>query len=436
MINSKAAAACEALNRRFILDHPLDSVKKIESMEPETAARFLEGLEPLLISRILDRLTPDNATRIFSHLPETIAGMLLQDGSSNVMVQILGHLPEEDRSRHLSNLPDTVQREYKRLMAYPPDSAGRLMDTNFLVFRESMTVKQAMKRLRLPGKRTSRTLYLVDAGNVLKTRMEIQDLVLADYNKELREYARPVRVVLHPEDPREEVVQKLEEFKLTSLPVVDISGYLVGVVRHDALIKAAEEEATVDIQTMFGVGENERALSGPGVAIRNRLPWLEINLLTAFLASAVVGLFEGLIAKFTALAVLLPVVAGQSGNAGAQALAVTMRGLALREISVRHWGKVVVKEMWVGFVNGIAIAVTTAAGVYVWSRSIGLGLVIGLSMILSMVAAGIAGASVPIVLTRLGKDPATASSIILTTVTDVAGFFSFLGIAMMLSSLL
>ncbi len=435
-MNAKAAAAFELLNRRFILDHPSDAVKKIESMEPETAGRFLEGLAPSLISRVLDRLTPDFAARVFAHLPESLAEALLQDASSNVMVQILGHMPAEEQNRRLAALPAPLRREYNRLMAYPPNSAGRLMDTRILVFRESMTVKMALKRLRQPENRTTRTLYLVDAGNVLKSRMDIQDLVLADYNKELREFARPVRVIVHPEDPREEVVHKLEEFKLTSLPVVDLSGHLIGIVRHDALIKAAGEEATIDIQTMFGVGENERALSRPGVAIRNRLPWLEINLLTAFLASAVVGLFEGLIAKFTALAVLLPVVAGQSGNAGAQALAVTMRGLALREISVRHWGTVVLKEMRVGFVNGIAIAATTAVGVYVWSRSIGLGLVIGLSMILSMVIAGIAGASVPIVLTRLGKDPATASSIILTTVTDVAGFFSFLGIALLLSSLL
>ena len=154
--------------------------------------------------------------------------------------------------------------------------------------------------------------------------------------------------------------------------------------------------------------------------------------LTAFLAAAVVGLFESTIAQVTALAVLLPVVAGQSGNAGAQALAVTMRGLALREITVRQWLRVVRKEVVAGLLNGIAIAVTCGIGVYVWSRSPGLVAVICVSMILAMVAAGFAGALIPIVLTRLGQDPATSSSIILTTVTDIAGFFSFLGIASVL----
>jgi magnesium transporter len=166
------------------------------------------------------------------------------------------------------------------------------------------------------------------------------------------------------------------------------------------------------------------------------LPWLQINLLTAFLAAAVVGLFESTIAKFTALAVLLPVVAGQSGNAGAQALAVTMRGLTLREVSIRQWLAITAKEAGVGLLNGIAIAVTCGIGVWLWSRSLGLVVVIMLSMVIAMVVAGLAGAVVPMALTRLGQDPAQSSSIVLTTVTDVAGFFSFLGIATALSWLL
>jgi len=187
---------------------------------------------------------------------------------------------------------------------------------------------------------------------------------------------------------------------------------------------------------MVGVSPEERALSLPGFAIKRRLPWLHINLITAFVAASVVGLFEGLIAQFTALAVLLPVVAGQSGNAGAQALAVTMRGLALREIGIRQWRLVLGKEVMVGLFNGVALAITCGIAVYLWSGSFGLALVIAVAMVMSMLAAGIAGSLVPIVLTRLGQDPATASSIILTTVTDVAGFFSFLGTATILAFML
>ena len=180
---------------------------------------------------------------------------------------------------------------------------------------------------------------------------------------------------------------------------------------------------------MVGAGREEQALSGPVLAMRKRLPWLQVNLATAFLAAGVVALFEDTIARFTALAVFLPVVAGQSGNTGAQALAVAMRGLALREFRPRHWFRVARKEFLAGLVNGLAIALTTALVVYFWSGSVGMPLVLGMAMVFSMAMAGLTGALIPVVLTALGKDPAQSASIVLTTVTDVLGFLSFLGLA-------
>jgi magnesium transporter len=237
-------------------------------------------------------------------------------------------------------------------------------------------------------------------------------------------------------EPREEFVDRLQQRPITELPVVNLDGRFVGVIRQSALLAAVEQETSVDLQTMVGASRDERALSPPAFAIRRRLPWLQINLLTAFLAAAVVGMFESTIARFTALAVLLPVVAGQSGNAGAQALAVTMRALALREITVRHWPRVLGKEAVAGLTNGLAVALTTGLGVYLWSRSWGLVAVCMLAMVISMLIAGLAGALVPVLLKRFGQDPALASSIILTTVTDIVGFLSFLGIATLLAGLL
>jgi magnesium transporter len=237
-------------------------------------------------------------------------------------------------------------------------------------------------------------------------------------------------------DPQDEIVDRFTEGRVESLPVVDFEGRLLGVIRQDTLVATARQDAAADMQAMVGVSRAERALSPVGFAVRKRLPWLEINLVTAFLAAAVVGLFEGTIARFTALAVLLPVVAGQSGNTGAQALAVTMRGLAMREIRIGQWVRVARKEASVALLNGVAVSLTTSAGVFVWSRSAGLSLVIGVSMVLSMIAAGLAGVLVPVTLTRLGQDPAQSSSIILTTVTDVVGFASFLGIATLLAGML
>ena len=236
--------------------------------------------------------------------------------------------------------------------------------------------------------------------------------------------------------PQSEVAEIFDRYRIADLPVVGPNSVLLGIVYNATLVEVVQRDASADIQTMVGASRDERALSSPFFAVRKRLPWLQINLLTAFLAAAVVGLFEDTIARFTALAVLLPVVAGQSGNAGAQALAVTMRGLALREITIREAFRVSSKEVLVGLANGIAVAATCGIGVYLWSGSIGLVLVIASSMVLAMVAAGLAGAVVPIGLTRVGQDPAVASSIILTTVTDIAGFFSFLGIATMLAFML
>ena len=243
-------------------------------------------------------------------------------------------------------------------------------------------------------------------------------------------------VVVAATSSREEVVETLQNHNLTALPVTDFEGRLVGVIRQQGLLTAVGEEMSADLQTMVGVSKAERALSPPMFAVRKRLPWLQVNLLTAFLAASVVGLFEGTIARFTALAVLMPVVAGQSGNTGAQALAVTLRGLALREIRGRHWLRVLGKEAMVGATNGLVISFFAGTGVLLWSGSPGLALVIATAMTVSMTTAAVAGAGIPLLLTVLGQDPAQSSSIFLTTITDVIGFLSFLGLATILSSLL
>jgi len=327
-------------------------------------------------------------------------------------------------------------KELKLLMSYPADSAGNLMDPRVTTFHSDATVKEARARLRGLQQKRVYDVFLVDSENRLVGSISLQNLVLERPHRRLIELISGPPISVHAMATREEVVELLNQRRLSTLPVVDLDRRLLGVIRYDALIAVAQEEASVDIQTMVGASKEERALSNAMFAVRKRLPWLQINLATAFLAASVVGLFEDTIARFTALAVLLPVVAGQSGNTGAQALAVTMRGLALREIRLHHWMKVSRKEINVAMINGIAVALTTSVGVYVWSQSFGLALVIGSSMIISMIAAGLSGALIPMILTAFGQDPAQSSSIVLTTVTDIVGFFSFLGIATVLSSTL
>ena len=328
-------------------------------------------------------------------------------------------------------------RQLRSLMEYPADSAGRLMDPRIAVFRPGMTAEAALERLRSlrHGRRFS-DLLLVDEAGRLSGTVPLHEVVLAEPDSLLTALVAGPPAAVSAFATREEVVTSLENNQLANIPVIDYDAKPVGSIRLAELVSAVETELSADLVSITGASKDERALSPVGFAVRKRLPWLQINLLTAFVAASVVGLFEDTIAQFTALAVLLPVVAGQSGNTGAQALAVVLRGLALREITLRHWLRIVTKEFSTGLVNGLGVALVTCAGVYVWSGSTGLVLVIGIAMVLSMAIAGVAGALIPIVLSMLGQDPAQSSSIVLTTVTDVFGFFSFLGLAAMFSTLL
>jgi len=345
-------------------------------------------------------------------------------------------MEEENRSRLLALISPALAKEIRELMAYPAESAGQLMDPRVVTLRSDATVETAIERLRGVKRKRIHEVFLVDGDGNLAGFVPLQDIVAAGRADRVDVLAKPAAARVLAVATREEVVEILDQYKLTTLPVVDLEGRLLGVIRYDTLVRAVEQEASADIQSMVGVSPEERAFSNVLFSVRKRLPWLQINLATAFLAAAVVGIFEDTIARFTALAVLLPVVAGQSGNTGAQALAVTMRGLTLREVRLRHWPRLTFKEASVGMINGLAVAAVTSLGVYVWSGSTGLSLVIGLSMVISMVLAGIAGIAVPMVLSAMGQDPAQSASIILTTVTDITGFFSFLGLATVFSSLL
>ena len=425
-----------ALTQRFLLDYPFEAARMLEAMPTADASDLLALQPPHAALPAWQALAPDVALAVLERLAPPLAQHLLSEAEPVVSVAVLAQLEPEPREAWLARLGKEVAVELRELLDYPEDCAGRLMDPRISPLRLGMTVAEAIERLRQIRRSGLRELFVVDEAGQLAGRVEVQALALAERELPLSGITRGVVAVVGDLDPREEVVQTLERHPITALPVVNVAGRFIGVIRQAELMAAVEEERSLDIQTMVGASPDERALSSPLFAVRKRLPWLQINLLTAFLAAAVVGLFEGVISQFTALAVLLPVVAGQSGNAGAQALAVTMRGLVLREVSLRHWPVVLGKEALTGLLNGLAVAATTGIGVYWWSRSLPLAGVIVSAMVISMLAAGMAGALVPMLLRRFGQDPATASSIILTTVTDVVGFFSFLGIATLFAPLL
>ncbi len=428
--------AVAAVNRAFLHGYPGEVARALESLPVEEAVAFLEEQEPAAAASAIERLTLDSAERVLAELRDDLAAAAIARIDPARAAALLARLDEPARERRLAQLARPAASEIRDLIRYPADSAGALMDPRARAFRPDTTVHDVLERLRAAPERRLQVVYVVDAGGRLAGAVPLQDVALAEPEAHLDALVRGLPASVPATAGRHEVIEEFETRRAPSLPVVDAEGRMLGVIRQTALVEAAQEEASVDLQTMVGASRDERALSPSLFAVRRRLPWLQVNLLTAFLAAAVVGFFEDTIARFTALAVLLPVVAGQSGNTGAQALAVTMRGLALREVRARHWLRVAAKETGTAALNGLAVAATSCLGVFWWSGSPGLTLVIGLSMLLSMTLAGLSGALIPMALTAARQDPAQASSIILTTVTDVVGFLSFLGIATALSGFL
>ena len=419
--------ASNAINEHFAQERPSAFAHKLEALPPEISAKLLLSLRFENMVNVWERISAELSKDIAAFLPEEVLLQLLEKLSPTSLINLLSRVEDEQRVAWLASLGPSARKEVKSLLDYPEGSAGRSMDPHFIALRPDNTVDDALKKLRKGV--SSRVTYIVDDDLKLIGRIPLERIAVADPERMLEELLEPVMFTVTAVGPLDDVIDAFSDDAIADVPVIDVEGRLVGHFQESKMTSVVQSGTMADLQTMVGASREERALSPVGFAVRKRMGWLQVNLLTAFLAAGVVGLFESTIAQVTALAVLLPVVAGQSGNAGAQALAVTMRGLALREITMRHWLRVTLKEARVGFLNGIAIAITCGLGVYIWSGSIGLVIVISSAMILAMIAAGLAGALVPIMLTRFGQDPATASSIILTTVTDVAGFFAFLGIA-------
>ena len=420
----------------YLRRYPGEAARQLEDTAPEDVALLLSREPSQTAAIVLRHTQPDHGARVLEAAgPEGVHDLVTALDPA-YSANLFGRLSPESRTQLLAALPTELAKEIEGILEFPPATAGSLMDARVALFRSDTLVREALERIRELRDRRIADLVIAESDGTFEGVVRLQDVVGAEPETSLAALRSPRAISVHPMTPRDEVVELLNKYRLSSLPVVDLQNRVVGVIRHAGLVEAVQEDAVADLQQMVGGSAEERALSPPSVGVRSRLPWLHINLLTAFLAASVVGLFEGTIARFTAVAVLLPVVAGQSGNTGAQALAVTMRGLSLREFRVSEASRVLVKELIIGFVNGIAIALVTSIGVYLWSRNLGLALVMLLAMVVSMIAASAAGAMIPVLLVKLNRDPATASSIILTTVTDVVGFFTFLGLATLLSDML
>jgi magnesium transporter len=431
----RIAAALEAGDadtvRALVGDwHESDVGALIDALDPSLRPKLVELLGEQFHFKALTQVDQAVRQEIIDALDPAAVAAGVTDLESDDAVNILEGLPDEKQKDILERLPHAERVALARSLQYPEDSAGRRMQTEYIAVRPDATVGQTIDYLRETTDLPERfyEIFLTDPQHHLLGAVALDRLLRAKRPVSMSELMDEELHHLLATDDQEEVARVFERYDLLSAPVVDEADRLVGVITIDDVVDVIEEEAEEDIKALGGV-RNEQLSDPVWTVARRRFAWLLVNLATAFLASSVLGLFEGSLQKMVALAVLAPIVASQGGNAASQTMTVAVRALAVQELSRANAWRIILREALVGLVNGVAFAVITGVAAYAWFRVPDLGLVIGLAMVCNLIAAALGGILIPLVLERSGADPAVSSGVFVTTVTDVVGFFSFLGIA-------
>jgi magnesium transporter len=430
---TRAIEAADAVALRELVGelHEADLGDLIEALDPDLRPRLVELLGHDFDFTALTEVDDTVREEILEELPAETVAEGVRDLDTDDAVAILEDLPKDEQTEILEQLPATERVALARGLDYPENSAGRRMQDEFIAVGPNWTVGQTIDYMRETPNLPDRfwELYVVDADRRLKGTVALDRLLRTKRPVPIAELIdeelRPVQVA----DDQEEVARLFERYDLVSAPVVDENQRLVGVITFDDIVDVIEEEAEEDIKALGGVGREEELSDSVWTTARGRFTWLFANLLTALLASWVISQFEGSIQKMVALAVLMPIVASMGGNAGTQTMTVAVRALATRELSSANAWRVIRRELMVGVLNGIAFALIMAVIAAAWFHVADLGVVIALAMVTVLAAAALGGILIPLVLIRLGVDPAVSSGPFVTTVTDVVGFFSFLGIA-------
>ncbi len=422
--------------------HPAELAELLHELPDAEAVRLLRELYKVRAAAdSLEEMDPDEAAELLEELPDEEATAIISRMEPDDAVDVLEEFPRdqvEEILEHLRSLDREKAQVLQRLLAYPPDTAGGLMSPEYVALPADITAQEAIERLRKVAEEAETVyyVYVVDREGKLLGVLSLRDLVFARPDTPVREIMRPEVVTLSPDMSAEEVVQAFDKYGYLAFPVVDEEKRILGIVTVDDILDVLTDEATEDMYKMANVPRQERVDTPWYESLRMRLPWLYINLATAFLAASVVGAFEGVIAKISALAIFMPVVAGQGGNAGMQTVTIVTRGVALGEVPPGKGARILAKEVLLGLLNGLAVGVVVGAVAYGWKHNPYLGLVAFLAMVGNMVIAGLVGASIPLGLRALGLDPALASSVILTTFTDTLGFFLLLGLGYVFRSVL
>ena len=421
-----------ALLREIVAElHEADLGDLIEALEPEDRVNLVELTGEDFHFSALNEVDDAVREEILEELePETVAEGV-RELESDDAVELLESLDEQDKEEILEKLPPLERDALERSLLYPENSAGRRMQTEFIAVPPDWTVGQAIDYMRdnrdLPDRFYE--IYAVDDNRHWQGAISLDAVLRSRRPVSLSDIVDENRQRVSVLDDQEEVARMFGKYNLVAAPVVDTTNRLVGVITIDDVVDVIEEEADEDLKALGGVTSDEELSDNVWTIARGRFNWLLVNLATAFLASSVLGLFVGELQKMVALAVLAPIVASQGGNAATQTMTVAVRALATRELGSSNGLRVVMREGLVGLVNGLAFAVITGIAAVAWFKIPGLGIVIGLAIICNLVAGALGGILIPMALERVRADPAVASGTFVTTVTDVVGFFSFLGIA-------
>ena len=382
------------------------------------------------------------AMEAISELESEVGTLLLATRTAEDISRLAQEIPSDDAAALIDGLPEELSIAVldlmrpkesgvvEHLLEYDDQTAGRIMNPHVFALSEDLTVGEAITELQ--GARDVEMvfyLYVVDNRRHLVGVTSLRRLLLVSPETPLKQIMTTDVMSAQPDTDQEEVAQEVASYNLLALPVVDKENKLVGVITVDDVIDVIKDEATEDIYRLAGVVGGEHSFTPPLESLRKRLPWLGVNLVTAFFAAVVVSFFEGTIERVTALAVFMPVVAGMGGNAGTQTLTVIVREIALGELSWENSRRALLKELWVGIGNGLVLGLIAAVVAWGMRGNLAIGLLLGAAMIVNMFVAATAGTLIPLGLRAANVDPALASSVFITTMTDVFGFLSFLGLA-------
>ena len=402
----------------------------INLLKPSERESFVSLIKDKFQAEILSDLEETVREEVIHYLGYNFVANLILKLDTDDAVHVIEDLEDDEKNIILQKVPINEREEIKSSLNYPDDSAGRLMNLDFVSLPPHWNVGQAIDFLRsnveLPNEFYE--IYLVDPSNKPQGALLLSSLLRSDRDINLLDIKSNHFVTINSDLDREIVAIEFERFDLVSAPVVDENGRLIGVITADDIVDVIKDEAGEDIKFLGGVGDENITDSILKVS-RGRFSWLFVNLLTAVLASVVIGIFDATIEEMVALAILMPIVASMGGNAGTQTLTIAVRSLSTRDLIPLNYKRIINKEIIVNFYNGIIFAVITGFFGWIWFSDFSLGIVLAIAMILNMVVAGLAGILIPLGLNKLGIDPAIASTVFLTTITDVVGFLSFLGLA-------